>query len=64
MTRINQSEHDTVNKRTNQNVTQRTREPIARRHEGKGSMTQTGTITKLQNKRHENMKQNPKQTLQ
>ncbi len=47
-------------------MTQRTREPIAKRHEGKGSMTQTGTVTKLQNKIHENknMKQTPKQTLQ
>ncbi len=36
--------------------------PIAWIHEGKGSMTQTGTMTKVQNKRHENMniKQIPK----
>ncbi len=54
-----------MNKSTNQNVMQRTREPIARRHEGKGSMKLTGTMTKLQNERHENinMKPNPKQTL-
>jgi len=38
---------------------------MTKRHEGKGSMNQTGTITKLQNKRHENknMEQNQKQTL-
>ncbi len=51
--------------KTNENMTQWTREPMAKRHEGKGSMNQPETITKLQNKRHENnnMEQNKKQTL-
>ncbi len=48
--KVNQSEHDTMNKGTNNMNT------------WGQSMTQTGTMTKLQNKRHENMniKQNPK----
>ncbi len=63
MTRTNQWGHHTMNMITNQNMTHRTEEPIARRYEGKGSMTQTVTETNLQNKRHENknMKQNQKQ---
>ncbi len=46
-------------------MTQWTREPIAWIHEGKGSMKHTGTVTKLQNKRRENMNmtQNPKTDL-
>ncbi len=43
MTRTNQWRQDTWNKGTNQNVTHRTKEPLAMKHEGKGSMTQTGT---------------------
>ncbi len=62
MTRTNQWETRRMTRTTNQNMTQWTREPIAWIHEGKGSMKQTETMTKLQNKRHENMniKQNPK----
>ncbi len=65
MTWTNQWETRHMTRTTNQNMTQWTREPIAWRHEGNGSIKQTGTETKLQNKRHENknMKQNPKQTL-
>ncbi len=37
-------------------------EPMVKRQEGKGSMNQTGTVTELQNKRHEN-KNRKKQTL-
>ncbi len=48
-----------MNMTTNQNMTHWTRKPIAWRHEGKGSMTQTGTMTKLQNKRHKNKKTEP-----
>ncbi len=47
MTRTNQWGHDTMNMTTNQNMTHWTREPIAWRHEGKGSMTQTRTVTKF-----------------
>ncbi len=59
MTRTNQWRHDTMN------MTHITEEPIARRYEGKGSMTQTVTETNLQNKWHENMnmKLNQKQIL-
>ncbi len=53
MTRTNQWETRRMTRTTNQNMTQWTREPIAWINEGKGSMKQTETMTKLQNKRHE-----------
>ncbi len=47
-------------------MTQWTEEPIAKKTRGQGKHDKTWTITKLQNKRHENknMEQNQKQTLQ
>ncbi len=65
MTRTYQWETRHVTWTTNQNMTLWTEEPIAKRHESKGIITQKGTITKLQNKKQQNknIEQNQKQTL-
>ncbi len=61
-----QTLRDTWQEQTNGDMTQWAREPIAWRHEGKGSKTQTRTMTnfKIKDMKNKNMKQNPKQTLQ
>ncbi len=62
MTRTNQWETRHLTRTTNQNMTHCTREPIARRHKGKGSMKQTGTMKKLKKQQHKikNKTQNPR----